>query len=82
MARSWAESVGLTVLPFAAEWKKYGLAAGPIRNKKMLVEGKPDYVVAFTRNLTTSKGTKNMVLQSRKAKLPVVVLGESKGLWT
>lgn len=37
----------ITHAPFAAEWGKHGKAAGPIRNERMLREGKPDLVVAF-----------------------------------
>lgn len=33
----------------AIDWKKYGPAAGPIRNQKMLKEGKPDIVLAFPK---------------------------------
>jgi hypothetical protein len=30
-----------------AEWERLGRKAGPIRNQRMLEEGKPDLVVAF-----------------------------------
>jgi len=53
--------LGIDVKEYQAEWAKYGIAAGPIRNKKMLVEGKPDIVLAFHNNITMSKGTKNMI---------------------
>ena len=44
-------------LAFPAEWKKHGKAAGPIRNRKMLQDGKPDLVLAFPGG----RGTANMV---------------------
>lgn len=60
---------------YPADWEKYGKAAGPIRNKQMLEEGKPDYVLAFTNKpLDQSKGTKNMVEQAEKAGIPIVIL--------
>ena len=62
-----AKKRGLEVLEFPANWKKYGKAAGPIRNKQMLEEGKPDKVYAFYTDKANSRGTKNMVKQSRKA---------------
>jgi len=62
------------VLGFPADWTKYKKAAGPIRNKQMLIEGQPDLVISFHQNIEESKGTKNMVEQSRKASVPVVIL--------
>lgn len=56
------------------DWKTHGRAAGPIRNAKMLAEGKPDLVLAFTHDLEASKGTKDMVTRARAAGVRVVVL--------
>jgi ABC-type Fe3+-hydroxamate transport system substrate-binding protein len=58
---------GVKHLPFAADWHKHGRAAGPIRNKRMLDEGKPDLVVAFPGG----RGTANMVKQAQAAGIPV-----------
>jgi hypothetical protein len=57
---------------FPADWEKYGKAAGPIRNKQMLDEGKPDMVIAFLA--PHSKGTKNMIDQAKAAEIPVHVV--------
>jgi len=80
LAREWAEANGVPVLKFPVgreNWKKYGLAAGPIRNKQMLDEGKPDLVVAFPSNgLENSKGTKDMVKQARSAGIATIVIGD------
>lgn len=43
----WAERRGMRTLLFPANWKMHGKAAGMIRNKQMLEEGKPDYAVEF-----------------------------------
>lgn len=42
---------------FLADWAPFGRKAGPIRNQKMLEEGKPDLVVAFPGG----SGTDDMV---------------------
>lgn len=69
LAREVADEFGITVLPFPAKWTQYGRAAGPIRNKQMLDEGKPDFVIAFHNNITESRGTKDMLEQARKARV-------------
>ncbi len=68
--------LNLPVEPYPAEWNLWGKAAGPIRNTKMLREGKPDGVVAFHYDLSKSKGTKNMVEQALGSGLPVWVSTE------
>lgn len=71
LAALWASSRQIPIDPYpisADEWQQYGLGAGPIRNRRMLIEGKPDLVVAFPgRN-----GTKDMVKQARKAGVRVL----------
>jgi len=74
LARLAAESLNIPVIKFPAQWDLYGRAAGPIRNKQMLEEGKPDMVLAFHDNTQASKGTKNMVMLARKAYIPDVVV--------
>ena len=49
---------------FPAAWDKYGKAAGPMRNRKMIMEGEPDLVVAFHDSIVDSKGTKNMLQEA------------------
>ena len=56
VAIDWAVVNWCQRLEFEADWVKYGRAAGPIRNQRMLVEGKPDLVVAFPGG----SGTENM----------------------
>lgn len=73
----YAEAVGLEVLRFPAQWDKHGRAAGPIRNKQMLTEGKPTLVVAFHDDIENSKGTKNMLTQAKRASVPTRVITSS-----
>jgi hypothetical protein len=70
IAHEEAERLGFIVEHFPADWKKFGRAAGPIRNTQMLKEGKPDAVVAFHDDIESSKGTRNMLKQAREAGLP------------
>lgn len=50
----WADSVGLPVRPFPADWGKHGKAAGPIRNSEMAQYA--DAVILFPGG----KGTESM----------------------
>ena len=72
-ARQAAVSLGMQVLSFPADWERHHRAAGPIRNQKMLVEGRPDAVWAFHDDLESSKGTKDMVARAAKVGVPVTV---------
>lgn len=73
LARKAAEKNNWKVYRFPADWETYGRSAGPIRNTRMRVEGKPHLVIAFHENLDRSKGTKNMVNQALKFNIPVWV---------
>jgi hypothetical protein len=53
-----------------------GRAAGAIRNKRQLIEGKPEYGAAFHDDLKNSKGTANMCGLMEKAHLPTVIIGQ------
>jgi len=63
--------------PYFAEWKRYGLLAGMMRNTHMLMEGKPDLIVAFFTKIENSKGTKNMINQGLDAGVEVLLVSES-----
>ena len=73
MAGSIAKSLGMQVEVYPAQWDKYGKGAGPVRNKQMLDEGKPDKVLAFHEDIESSKGTKHMVKISQEAGISVEV---------
>ena len=64
----YARRHNIDEVQFLADWKTHGIAAGPMRNRQMLVEGKPDLVVAFRGG----RGTTNMVRQARAAKIEVL----------
>jgi hypothetical protein len=53
---------------YPANWEKHERLAGPIRNKQMLDEGRPDLVVAFPGG----RGTANMVSQALAAGVKVI----------
>lgn len=72
-AEEWAIEHDIPVRHFPAQWDTYGKSAGPIRNRQMLKEGRPDMVVAFHESLNTSKGTKNMVQIAQKEGIPVYI---------
>lgn len=67
-AADWGKSEGVKVMEFKANWKKHGKAAGPIRNSKMIKEGKPDIVIAFEGG----KGTQNMISQAEAEGIPII----------
>lgn len=67
-AMMWAQSSGRKHAPFQADWHKHGRAAGPIRNQRMIDEGKPDVVIAFPGG----RGTADMVKRARAAEIAVV----------
>lgn len=66
-AARWGESESVPVLAFPAAWKKHGKAAGPIRNARMIRDGKPDVVIAFPGG----RGTADMIRQAEAAGIPV-----------
>lgn len=53
-----------TYLP---DWQRHGRAAGPLRNQRMIDEGKPDLVVAFPGG----RGTADMVRRAKVAGIEV-----------
>lgn len=68
MARRWAEYRGVPFEAYRADWRRYGRReAGPIRNQRMLDEGKPEYGVAFPGGT----GTADMVRRMKNINIPV-----------
>ena len=63
---------GWDVVPYVAEWRRLGKAAGPERNARML-RTRPDLVIAF-RAEGKSDGTDDMICRAEKAGIPVRVV--------
>jgi predicted Rossmann-fold nucleotide-binding protein len=68
MAEWWAKAEGIACGVYQADWIGLGRKAGPIRNQRMLDEGKPDLVVAFPGG----RGTADMVRRGREAGVEVI----------
>jgi hypothetical protein len=68
LACRFADFKNIPVRTFTAEWDRFGKAAGPIRNRRMLEEGNPDLVVAFPGGT----GTADMVSRARAANIKVI----------
>ena len=66
IAQQWANARGVKSVQYRADWSEHGRAAGPIRNQRMLDEGKPDMVIAFPGG----RGTADMVRRARAAGVP------------
>jgi hypothetical protein len=73
LARLAGEDLGIVVLQFPAKWSEYGRAAGPIRNRQMLDEGKPTEAIGFHEDIANSKGSKNMMEQAMKRGIPTTI---------
>ena len=69
---------GWTVEAWPANWRKHGRGGGPERNREMLdADPPPDLVLAFTRDLFGSKGTRDCVFKANRRGIPVVLYGET-----
>ena len=66
LAQDWAWESGVPFVRYPADWEKHGKKAGPMRNRQMLIDGKPEYFVAFPGG----KGTAHMVSLLKKAGIP------------
>lgn len=64
---NWCQFEVFEVTP--EEWKRLGKKAGPLRNQRMLREGRPEVVLAFP---TGGPGTANMMMLARAQGLPVI----------
>lgn len=65
-------------LRFPVDWR-LGKRAGPMRNRQMLKEGRPEMVLAFVdKPLGESRGTESMVDMALDAGVPVYVVRRYK----
>ena len=70
MGEKYAAENGFNVEIFIPEWEKYGRAAGPIRNKKMVECA--DLVIAFWDG--RSKGTSSLIKYAQNSKKEVITI--------
>lgn len=72
-ARAFMKGQGINLIEerHPAEWDKFGKAAGPVRNQKMVDLG-ADICVAFFTNKSTSRGTLHCSNAARKAGIEVL----------
>ena len=68
LARTWGLENRVPVVTVLADWLGLGKAAGPMRNRKMLRDYKPDLVVAFPGG----RGTANMLKQANAAGIEIM----------
>lgn len=69
LGETWAIKNGVSIKRFPAEWEKYGISAGHIRNRKM-----GDYADALIAIWDgNSKGTKGMIDYAKEKKLKAFI---------
>lgn len=64
----WAVRHGKESKVYKPLWRQLGRKAGPLRNQRMLDEGKPDVVLAFPGG----RGTSDMVQRAKRAGVKVL----------
>lgn len=69
LGEDWASRHGIPVSQYPANWKKYGKAAGPIRNEEMASSA--DALIALWD--CKSRGTKNMIVMAREKGLEIYI---------
>ena len=67
LCAEWAWDRQVPVATYNANWREHGKAAGPMRNQRMIDEGKPDAGVAFPGG----RGTADMVQRLERSAVPV-----------
>lgn len=68
IGKQYAELNKLPVTEFKANWRKFGKRAGPLRNQRMVDEGKPVLVIALPGGV----GTADMMTRARDALIRVI----------
>ena len=75
LGEKFAKENGLDLKVFQAEWKKYGRAAGPIRNKAMAeYASQVDDCMLIAFPVGSSRGTRNMISLAKDYGLDVHVV--------
>jgi hypothetical protein len=68
LAGKWAREHGVLEWDFLPEWHRARAQDGLTRNQRMIVEGSPDLVIAFSGG----RGTADMVERARGARIEVI----------
>lgn len=74
LAGEVARECGFREVVFRADWKRWGRAAGPMRNAEMLDRSDPDVVLAFP--IGKSSGTRHMMRIAGKNGYTVINYGD------
>lgn len=69
-ADRWAKDRQIPVMCYPAQWLRLGKPAGPIRNRQMLTEFRPDLVIQFPGGA----GTAHCAQSARDIDIPVLVI--------
>lgn len=75
LAKQAAIELGIKYEEFPADWT-LGKKAGPLRNQKMIDEGKPDMAICFHEDIENSKGSKDMRNRLLKHNIPCHIIKE------
>jgi len=67
LGKLWALANGIPLATYPAKWREEGRSAGPRRNARMLLEGRPQAAIA----LGGGTGTADMIRRLREANIPV-----------
>ena len=70
-AAEWAKrsaAEGVKAVAYPANWRRFGKRAGPLRNQRMLDEGRPEAVIAFAGG----RGTADMVSRAEAGGVRVI----------
>ena len=73
LAEEWARDRNIPSEIYHADWQ-LGRKAGPIRNQRMLDEGRPQLVIAFPGG----RGTEDMTARARAAAIETITLPPSR----
>ncbi len=69
LGEMYAEDNDLKMQRYPAQWKIYGKAAGPKRNREMVAIA--DMVIAFPKK--SGRGTKSLISYANKKGIPVII---------
>lgn len=70
IGREWAVARNKNVITVCADWKTHGVAAGPLRNQRMLDEHEPDAVLFFPGG----DGTRDMIRRAQDAGVKTIAM--------